>query len=191
MVYLIREARHIGMALSLDSVRYYAIDIDVRNLSDYLMLKSQGFYGLSRNLQWLYSIFHPYVVRNMEPQFFLIVSRGGSIGLGEFKEVSWHKREKEDILKVVGVKCEYGELVEKGEYRGRYQTVGDAEHAEIIRLYVEDGLSINRIAERLSRSTKTVWSHIQAHNSGVERSGFCPSCRRVKSDCESTPAYRS
>ncbi|MCJ7633777.1 hypothetical protein MUP77_15495, partial [Candidatus Bathyarchaeota archaeon] len=34
MIYLIREARHMGLALGLDSIRYYAIDIDIRNLSD-------------------------------------------------------------------------------------------------------------------------------------------------------------
>lgn len=42
MVYMIREARHIGLSLGLDSVRFYAIDIDIRTLSDYMILKSQG-----------------------------------------------------------------------------------------------------------------------------------------------------
>lgn len=47
---LIREARHVGIALGLDSSQYYAIDIDIRNLSDYLVLKSQGVQGLAHDL---------------------------------------------------------------------------------------------------------------------------------------------
>jgi len=42
-----------GFALGLDSIRYYAIDIDIRNLADYLILKSQGVQGLAADLQWL------------------------------------------------------------------------------------------------------------------------------------------
>jgi hypothetical protein len=48
MTYLIREARHVGMALGLDSTRYYSIDI--RNLSDFVILKSQGMTGLTKDL---------------------------------------------------------------------------------------------------------------------------------------------
>jgi hypothetical protein len=41
--------------LALDSVRFFSIDIDIRTLADYLILKSQGMQGLSRDLKWLYS----------------------------------------------------------------------------------------------------------------------------------------
>jgi len=53
----------------------------------------------------------------MPRQFFVILSKEGSIRLGEFKEIPWHKQERENILKSVGVSCEYGEPIEKGEYR--------------------------------------------------------------------------
>jgi hypothetical protein len=36
-------------------------------------------------------------------------------GVGDFKELSWHKKERENIMKAVGIKCEYGEPVETGE----------------------------------------------------------------------------
>ncbi len=75
---------------------------------------------------------------------------------------------------------EYGEPVEKGEYRGTHMTVGDKEHAEIIRLYVEEGLGMNKIAEQIGRSSRTPLKHIHQHNSKIERGGFCPSCRRLK-----------
>jgi hypothetical protein len=168
MTYLVREARHVGMALGLDSVRYYSIDIDIRNLSDFIILKSQGLTGLTSDLKWLYSIIEPPMIRNMPRQFFVILSRKGSVGIGEFKEIPWHKQERENILKAVGVKVEYGEPVEKGEYRGSHMTVGDKEHSEIIRLYIGERLSINKIAEQIGRSSRTPFKHIRQHNSKVE-----------------------
>jgi len=184
MIYLIREARHMGIALGLDSVRFYAIDIDIRNLADYMVLKAQGVQGLAKDLSWLYSYFNPSTLRSMKPQYFFIITRKGALGLGEFPFHEWHKREKENILKAVGVKVEYGEPLYEGEYRGTFRTVSDREHAEMIRLYVEEGLSLERIAARFSRSSRTPLLHIQKHNRAVERSGFCPTCRRARSKHE-------
>jgi len=191
MTYLVREARHVGMALGLDSTRYYSIDIDIRNLSDYIILKSQGMTGLTSDLDWLYSIFEPHIIRNMPRQFFIILSKGGAVGIGEFKEIPWHKQERENILKSVNVSVEYGEPIEKGEYRGTHMTVGDQEHAEIIKLYIDEGLSMNKIAEKLGRSSRVPFKHIHQHNSKVEGAGFCPACRRVKSQLAKTLAKRS
>jgi len=190
MIYVLREARHVGLALGLDSIRFYAIDIDIRSISDFTILKSQGIDGLSKDLDWLYSIFHPHRIRNMPPQNFIILSRRGSIGLGEFAEIPWHKQERENILRSVGVKVEYGEPIEQGDYRGKFKTVGDKEHAQIIHLYTGEDLSLDRIARKLGRSSRTPHKHINKHNSSVERSGFCPSCRRVKGQHEAEIAVR-
>jgi hypothetical protein len=184
MIYLIREARHMGIALGLDSVRFYAIDIDIRNLADYMILKAQGVQGLAKDLKWLYSYFNPSTIRNMKPQNFFIITRKGALGLGSFSFHEWHKAEKENILKAVGIKVEYGEELNEGEYRGTFKTVSDTEHTEIIRLYVEEGLSYQKIAEQLNRSSRTPLLHIQRHNRAVQRSGFCPICKRVKSRFE-------
>lgn len=189
MIYMLREARHCGLAMGLDSVRYYAIDIDIRSMSDFVILKSQGIDGLSSDLHWLYSIFNPHIVRNMPPEYFFILSRKGAIGIGQFKEIPWHKKEKENILKAVGVKVEYGTPVKAGLYKGTFQTVGDLEHSEIISLYIE-GSSYEAIAAKKERSTKTIHGHIHKHNNAVERAGFCPSCRRVKSSYEGQRAVR-
>lgn len=58
-------------------------------------------------------------------------------------------------MKAVGVKVEYGEPLYEGEYRGTFRTVSDKEHAEMIRLYVEEGLSLEKIAEHFGRSSRT------------------------------------
>jgi len=180
-VYLLREARHCGLALGLDSIRFQAIDINIRDLSDYLVLKSQGLGGLSDDLRFLYSYFEPAYIRNHPPQFFFIVSRFGSVGVGEFEELSWHKRPKEDILKELGIRVEYGEIPEEGQYRGTFKTVGDREHAEIIALYQEQGLSMKEVSAKMGRSSGTAHGQIRRHNQAVERTGFCPVCKRVGS----------
>ncbi|MBS7635344.1 hypothetical protein KEJ34_07690 [Candidatus Bathyarchaeota archaeon] len=181
MIYLIREARHCGLSIGLDSIRYYAIDIDIRNLADYLMLKAQGVLGLIEDLKWLYNYFNPMVVQKMPPKYFIIVSRSGALGLGSFPYPTWHKQEGEDILKSIGIKVEYGEMPKEAEDKGRFKTISDNEHAEIIRLYFEEMLSMHEIAERLKRSSRTVMEHIKGHDAAVERSGFCPACKRVQS----------
>jgi len=142
MVYLLREARHCGVALGLDSVRFFAIDIDVRSLADFTILKSQGVQGLTRDLQWLYSFYNPNVLRNMQPQYFAIIGRTGALGVGEFSYPEWHKRERENILTAVGIKVEYGEPLEEAKYKGTFKTVSDKEHCEIIRLYCEENMGM-------------------------------------------------
>ena len=98
--------------------------------------------------------------------------------------------ERENILKAVGVKVEYGEPLYEGEYKGTFRTVGDKEHAEMIRLYTEEELGINKIAEMLGRSSRTPLVQIQRHNKAIERGGFCIACRRVRSKYESILASK-
>jgi hypothetical protein len=181
MIYLLRESRHMGISLGLDSLRSFAIDIDVRSLTDYLFLKSQGVNGLSKDLKWMYKYVDAKLLRNLSENRFVLLTRTGAIGYGVFPEVPWHKQEKEDILKVVGIECTYGEPAEQAQNRGRQgTTIGDKEHAKLIEMYIS-GLSMSKINKETKRSTKSVKDHIDGHNANVERSGFCPSCRRVKS----------
>ncbi len=179
MVYLIREARHMGIALGLDSIRFYAIDIDIRHLADYVLLKSQGVQGLSRDLKWLYSYINPALIRNMKQNRFVVISRNGAIGYGIFPFPEWHKKEKEDILMEVGCKVEYGEMLEMGKMKGTFKTVGDLEHCNFIRLYIEENMSMEKIHKAVTRSAKTIHDHIIFHNNAVSRTGFCPACKRA------------
>lgn len=103
-VYLLREARHMGIALGLDTLKFKAIESDVRMLSDYLVLKQLGLFGLPDDLTWLYSFFNPLKLQNLEKGYFIIITRKGSIGIGYFKYPKWHKKEKENIIEKVGLK---------------------------------------------------------------------------------------
>jgi len=124
----------------------------------------------------------------MPPQYFIIISKTGALGLGEFPYLEWHKKEKENILSNVGIKVEYDELLYKGEYRGTSTTVSDKEHTEIARLYIEESLGFDKIGKQLDRSSRTPLLQINKHNRAVERSGFCPACRHVKSKYDSQTA---
>jgi len=125
-----------------------------------------------------------YTSKESASENFFILTRKGALGLGNFSFHEWHKAEKENILKAVGMKVEYGEELNVGEYRGTFRTVNDKEHVEMIRLYIEEGLSYEKIAEQLGRSSRTPLMHIQRYNKDVERSSFCPVCNRVKNRFE-------
>ncbi|MEM1589126.1 MAG: hypothetical protein QW175_01745 [Candidatus Bathyarchaeia archaeon] len=181
MVYLLRESRHMGLALGLDSLRWHSIDIDVRSLADYLVFKNMGQIGLSREMKFLYSYVDPYLFMHLKPQEFIIVSRRGSIGAGTFPFPEWHKTEKENLLKQLNIQVEYTEMPKGAVDKGKFKTVSDEEHAQIIKMYVEEKKGIWTIAKELKRSPRTINLHIAAHNSNVEKLGYCGPCKRVKS----------
>jgi len=181
MVYLLRESRHMGVALGLDSIRSYAIDIDIRQLADYLVLKAQGVQGLSRELKWLYSFIDSSLLRKLPPEKFFVVTKNGAIGAGVFPEVTWHKQERENILVDCGVSREIGEITHEAVNKGTFKTVSDKEHKEIIEKYGSGDISMGKLAEQMKRSPTTINMHIDSHNTSVEKSGFCAVCKRAHS----------
>jgi hypothetical protein len=107
MTYMLRESRHSGLAMGLDSIKHTSIDIDVRTLTDYLVIKNVGMYGLPRDLWWIYKTFDPTAMRKLNPGEFVIMTRRGDMGLGTFEMPSWYKREAENIMNEVGVHPKY------------------------------------------------------------------------------------
>jgi len=188
LIYWLRESRHVGCSLGLDSVRLTSLDVDVRSLADYTVFKAQGSGGLPRELWFIYRYVEPGFLQGMKPNQFVILSRRGHIGVGVFPYPEWHKEEGEDILSKLRIKVSFEERPEPGLYRGRYRTLGDEEHAEIIEMYVEQEMGMDSIASRMGRSTKTVFDHINRHTEDVQRLGYCPRCRRAGSRLASTPA---
>ena len=182
VAYLCRELRHQGVSLAIDSQIITGVDYQVRTQADLTFLKSMGVVGINRDdpLFFLYSFFAPSYIRRMPKGEFLLVTKHGSLGVGSFEDLPWHKRPRENILAKTDIHVEYGQAKETLRKSSEYG-VGDKEHGQIIRLYTEEGLSMNKISGRISRSSKTVHKHITAHNEAIERSGFCPSCSRVKS----------
>jgi len=185
-IYLIRESRHMGLALGLDSLRFMSIDIDIRSVVDYQVIKALGLFGLPDDLEWLYHLVNPAFIRNMPRGAFVLLSRTGAIGMGSFSALPWHKQEKEAIVPAVGLRIEYGEEPKYAEDRRTFKTIGDYEHVEILELYLDEKQSMHKIAKLKKRSTSTVQGQIKGHDMAIKRSGFCPRCRRVKGNHETT-----
>jgi hypothetical protein len=176
IIYVIREMRHCGFALALDSIRWFSIDTDIRTIADYTILKGQGIEGLPKTLHFLYNFFDPYDVMQMKVQAFVIVSRKGPIGHGTSTLAYWHKQESENLVEQLGINVQKGERVDFGRQSAH---MGDYGHANIVRVRHEFGLSFGKIAEKLKVSDRTTYKHVLRHNEMVRNSGECPLCARV------------
>lgn len=181
MIYLAREARHCGVCLSMDTLKYTSVDLDLRQTIDHLFFKSQGISGLPADLRFMYGFFNAPLITRMPNENFLLLTKTGALGFGDFPKIPWHKNTRENIVKILGLEIEHGEPVEESELKGTFTTVGDVEHAEIIRLYGE-GLSMDRISKQKHRSSHTISKHVHGHDDAVKRSGFCAVCRRVRGE---------
>jgi len=178
IIYTLREMRHCGVALEMDSIRWFAIDIDARSIADYTFLKAQGIDGLPENLRWLYRFYKPSGVTRMGVEKFIIVSRAGPIGEGYAEFPYWHKKEKEHLLRIFGIKTIHGDVPKLGDKGGQ---VGDYEHVDILTRRHGTHKSMEDIGTKLGRSSRTVHQHIEHHNRMVQAVGECDKCARVKS----------
>lgn len=176
VIYVLREARHMGYAVGADAIRYMGIDIDLRSLADYTFIKACGQLGLPDQMRFLYRYFNPYSVMRMPKDAFALVSKTGTIWKGYFEYPYWHKKEKENLLSDLGIQLEYGEQIDYGD-KGQ---VSDFEHEEIIRLR-KSGVSQIKVAEQKKRSSRTIWSNTDKHNKDIDSLGYCERCKRLKS----------
>lgn len=180
-IYLLREARHMGISWGLDTLKWTSIDLDIRSMVDYLILKSQGAMGLPDHLKFLYKYFEPWWVRDLKKGQFIILTKKGSLGAGIFSPLDWHKKMKENIIKSTGLEIEYLKLSEAKPDKdmGKFSHIGDATHAKIVSLYVE-GLGYQKICDELNiASTRTPFVHVARHNRNIKTVGYCDSCRRA------------
>jgi hypothetical protein len=190
-LYFVSEIRHHGFLLGMETQKNTLIDPDIREQCDFIFFKPQGTAMLPRDYKWLYHFLEPTWLQTMDVAEFGVITNTGSVGVGVNEMPAWHKQEKEDLIAQLGIQIDYGEVIEEGKYRGTYSTVGDEEHAELIRLYVEgEGKGMQVIAKELSRSPHTVMDQIQAHNSSILSSGYCFICDKVRSPHRSIRAVR-
>ena len=185
-LYLLREMRHGGYSVSVDTIRWTSIDKEVRDTSDTLFIKNVGILGLPRDLRFIYRYIDPYSLMDPDPSVFVVVNKRGAIGVGNFDYPKFHKEENENLLKEFGLNPEYGEIPKYGDEDAR-NVVGDFEHHDIIVKRI-DGVfgegkkkSMRQIGVAIGRSSKTIHDHITDHNRQVATTGECPRCRRIGS----------
>ena len=92
---------------------------------------------------------------------------------GEFGDKTLRARVKLEI------KIEHSEELNYGEDKGTFKTIGDEEHVEILKLYLSEKLSMDKIHKLKDRSSATIKNQIDLHNSAIQRVGFCSSCKRA------------
>ena len=174
----LREARHHGLSIGIDTLRWTSLDKEIRDVSDYVFIKQVGSVGLPDDLRWLYRYFRPYAMMQLRPEVFGLITGRGAVGFGKFTYPKWHKEERENILKSTHIEVKRIEQTLPDDARFG---VGDFEHSEIIIQYMRLR-SMRKVASALSRSSRTVNIHINRHNSAVERTGECTKCHH--SACE-------
>lgn len=95
---MLREARHCGLIMLLDTQKFTSVDLDVRSQLDFLVFKNLGAYTLPRDLEWIYSFIDPDVFTNLDHHEYILFSPTGMLGYGIFPYPKWHKDEIENIF---------------------------------------------------------------------------------------------
>lgn len=175
-IQMLREARHSGLAVGLDTIRWTNLDKEVRDVSDYIFLKKVGSIGLPKDLRFVYSYVNPFSMMRLQPQNFVLLTGEGNIAMGKFDEPKWHKQEKENILLKLGIEIQRL-TPDENELSG---SIGVFEHAKIMLTYTELG-SIGKVAAKVQRSKSTVHQQITNHNATIDEIGYCLECNKAKS----------
>ena len=178
------QARHIGVSLGLDTQRAVNVDKAFRDLADYTFYKRPRGENMPDEKKFAYRYVDLDPMLTMANNQFVVVDTKG-VGEGVNYLPPWHKREDDVMLAQLGIVQSFVEAPQAGEGRGDTRTMGDLEHAQMIRLYVEgDGkhgpYSMNEIADLLDVSSATPYYHItNVHNKQVKEKGECSRCLRA------------
>ena len=100
--------------------------------------------------------------------------------------MKWHKQEREQIIKKLGIELEYNEEIDYGQDKGAFKTMSDHKHAEIVGDNIEGKGSMVEIGKAHEVSNATVHNHTKSHNRAIHSAGECPRCRRIDSEYSKT-----
>lgn len=180
-IYQMREMRHLGYTMGVDTIRWTSVDKEMRDLADYLIIKRMGRNGLPKDIRYFYRYGSVPSISLMSPDRFMVQS-AWPIGIGSSGLPSFHKEKGVDLMGELGLFPEFGEELKESTS----QQVGDAQHMEIIKLY-HSGTSMANIANKVHRSTYTIHSHIKKHNDEIANHGYCPICQKGNGDMFDAP----
>ena len=177
-IQMLREARHSGLAVCVDTLRWTSLDKEIRDVSDYIFFKRLGSIGLPKDLAFMYKFVNPLAMMRLRPEVFVTLTSQGNIGFGKFSYPSWHKEEKENIMLKLNIDVAYdGVTREQGFY------VSILEHVKIMEKYRETS-SMGKTSALLQRSKSTVCEQVRLHNANITEIGYCLECRKAKSSLE-------
>ena len=152
-------SRHSGLSLSVDTLRFKSLEIDIRRPATYISIRSQGLEELPDSLSWLYYNFaDPRWVSTMgQNEILLIAKENASIGRGFVRYPTWHKTEDENILEILGMKpaTDYNLASYENKKEDKPDPERDARHVTIVSKYHEQKLSEEKLAVELGFNSKT------------------------------------
>ena len=186
LVYALNQFRHCGYPVNMDTLRLKSIDINIRDICDYIFLKKQGIFMLPDELRFVY---RPYdLVRDVmriKPYGFIVVTTNGGVGHGSFQKPYWHKETFEDIVEILGIEIKFEDFPQEG----KGLAIGDLGHARMVELRLTKNkrgkqLSMRDIAvnPEVKCTVGTVKFQLDKHNEAVNSCGECPKCARAKRD---------
>lgn len=180
MIYVMREMRHQGYALCVDALRSLDIDIDIRTLAFFTFIKALGIEGLKGYLRFVYAYYNANNLMSLDQDRFVVLHNRGPLGCGSFNMPYWHKQEYENLRTLFDIRIKTGETPHiPGS--GSAQ-VGDYEHIRIIKARIETGFGMNKLAEELGRSSRTIKKNIDLHDNMIRMLDQCDACARVNGE---------
>lgn len=189
-IYALNQFRHAGFMVNLDCLRLKSVDINVREISDFIWLKHQGIFGPTDDLRFLFKRYD--LIRDFMriPKWgFVIVSTKGGYGHGVFQRPYWHKETHENISKIVGITAvEYDDFEQVKLPKSSFT---DFDHVALInkRFELSDKgkpKGVHIIAKEMNISTATPTLHFDYHNNDIQTKGECQRCKRAKCSLSKT-----
>jgi hypothetical protein len=172
LVWLLRQLRHVGIAVGLDSQYLLALDKEVRNISDYTFLKNLGAFSLPRDLEWVYRYVTPWAMRALYPNEFVAVDKFSGTYAGWFRLPPWHKQPKEDIYESLGIRYEFGDPEMRSVDIPRHSAEMEdlVIEEEIVKAYTDSArkdsyMSIKGTARATGHDRDTVRKYVAMHES--------------------------
>jgi hypothetical protein len=177
-IMMLREARHSGLAVCVDTLRWTSLDKEIRDVSDYVFFKRLGSIGLPKDLGFLYKFVKPMAMMQLRPDVFVTLTSQGNIGFGRFDFPTWHKLENENIMFELGIDVNRLEGAKNQGFN-----VSILEHVKIMESYKETN-SMGTTAAQLNRSKSTISEQVKLHNDNLAECGFCLECHKAQSPLE-------
>jgi ribosomal protein L37AE/L43A len=178
-----RESRHHGLSMACDTLRWTAIDKEIRDIADYTLIKKTGATGLPDDLRWLYGLFKFFSIMQMHTNLAILSTSKGSVGMLKYDYPKWHKEEHENILKICKIEVKH---IERALPDDRNYSLGAFEHTDIVKVYMETQ-SMDKAAKQTARSYATVRNHILAHNQAIKALGECKKCYNAHGEFAKIP----
>jgi hypothetical protein len=161
LILLMREMRHMGIAMGLDTQYMLSLDKEVRTNSDYSFVKNLGSDKLPGDIDWMYGWFNPLGFMSLRAREFVCKDKFGGLYAGWFKLPPWHKTPQENIYETMGIRFEVGDPIAATKEAGPDEDM--MLHSEIVEAFSRIK-TIKGTARETGHDAETVRKHMLKHN---------------------------